>query len=136
MISAHKYPGGSKSSSITTTLERKPSMKSATLGRRSSVATTTKTSMSVPTKTTTLERKPSMKTVTLERRPPSQGMCDELKCSICDHVYVDPVKLPCDHNVCLTCAEDLVDNQVGSPERRLSDPYLYKKFKNRYNTGC
>uniref|UniRef100_A0A8C5PEL2 Uncharacterized protein n=1 Tax=Leptobrachium leishanense TaxID=445787 RepID=A0A8C5PEL2_9ANUR len=44
----------------------------------------------------------------------SVDLRDELTCSICLSIYMDPVTLTCGHSFCRTCIGDVLDTQVGS----------------------
>ncbi|KAM8962495.1 E3 ubiquitin-protein ligase TRIM39-like [Pelodytes ibericus] len=39
---------------------------------------------------------------------------EELDCSVCLHIYTDPVMLSCGHNFCRVCMENVLDTQEGS----------------------
>ncbi|XP_053326849.1 nuclear factor 7, ovary-like [Spea bombifrons] len=39
---------------------------------------------------------------------------DELSCSVCLNIYTDPVTLPCGHNFCRVCLENVLDSQERS----------------------
>uniref|UniRef100_A0A8C5QZ06 Uncharacterized protein n=1 Tax=Leptobrachium leishanense TaxID=445787 RepID=A0A8C5QZ06_9ANUR len=64
---------------------------------------------------------------------------DELTCSICLNMYMDPVTLTCGHSFCRTCIVDVLDTQNGSgaykcPECRAESqerPTLVKTTKLR-----
>uniref|UniRef100_A0A8C5Q1W1 Uncharacterized protein n=1 Tax=Leptobrachium leishanense TaxID=445787 RepID=A0A8C5Q1W1_9ANUR len=44
----------------------------------------------------------------------SVDLRDELTCSICLNIYMDPVTLTCGHSFCRTCIGDVLDTQNGS----------------------
>ncbi|OCT63067.1 hypothetical protein XELAEV_18044163mg [Xenopus laevis] len=44
----------------------------------------------------------------------SADLRDELNCSICLGIYTDPVTLPCGHNFCQICIENVLGSQDGS----------------------
>uniref|UniRef100_A0A8C5MIL3 Uncharacterized protein n=1 Tax=Leptobrachium leishanense TaxID=445787 RepID=A0A8C5MIL3_9ANUR len=64
----------------------------------------------------------------------SVDLRDELTCSICLNMYMDPVTLTCGHSFCRTCIGDVLDTQDGSgaykcPESSLCDKHLKKHSK-------
>uniref|UniRef100_A0A8C5QSS7 Uncharacterized protein n=1 Tax=Leptobrachium leishanense TaxID=445787 RepID=A0A8C5QSS7_9ANUR len=69
----------------------------------------------------------------------SVDLRDELTCSICLNIYMDPVTLTCGHSFCRTCIGDVLDTQDGSgaykcPECRAESqerPTLVKTMKLR-----
>uniref|UniRef100_A0A8C5MM47 Uncharacterized protein n=1 Tax=Leptobrachium leishanense TaxID=445787 RepID=A0A8C5MM47_9ANUR len=44
----------------------------------------------------------------------SVDLRDELTCSVCLNIYMDPVTLTCGHSFCRTCIGDVLDTQDGS----------------------
>ncbi|KAG9470551.1 hypothetical protein GDO78_017353 [Eleutherodactylus coqui] len=44
----------------------------------------------------------------------SAGLRTELECSICLHIYTDPVTLRCGHNFCRVCIDQVLNTQNGS----------------------
>uniref|UniRef100_A0A8C5WCV6 Uncharacterized protein n=1 Tax=Leptobrachium leishanense TaxID=445787 RepID=A0A8C5WCV6_9ANUR len=74
------------------------------------------------------------------------GLGDELTCSICLNMYMDPVTLTCGHSFCRTCIVDVLDTQNGSgaykcPECRAESqerPTLVKTtklFRSTHSSG-
>ncbi|KAM8960042.1 E3 ubiquitin/ISG15 ligase TRIM25-like [Pelodytes ibericus] len=67
----------------------------------------------------------------------SAELREELNCSVCLHVYTDPVTLSCGHNFCRVCMGNVLDTQEGSgvytcPECRAEfqeRPALHRNMK-------
>ncbi|KAM5126938.1 uncharacterized protein ACMZJ9_021002 [Mantella aurantiaca] len=53
----------------------------------------------------------------------------ELECSVCLHIYTDPVTLKCGHNFCRVCIDRVLDTQGGSGG--YSCPECREKFQDR-----
>ncbi len=51
---------------------------------------------------------------------------EELQCSICLHVFTDPVSTPCGHNFCKTCL-----NEHWDDSQTCNCPYCKETFKQR-----
>lgn len=59
---------------------------------------------------------------------------DEVICTICGFIYIQPVTMPCGHTLCLSCFKKLIDltsYQCHLCRRRLSN--WLRKFKNDWN---
>ncbi|KAM3922888.1 nuclear factor 7, brain-like [Leptodactylus fuscus] len=59
----------------------------------------------------------------------SANLRDEVSCSICLHIYTDPVTLRCGHNFCQECIDRVLDSQRGS--RVYKCPDCRKEFNKR-----
>lgn len=59
----------------------------------------------------------------------SADLLEELNCSICLGIYIDPVTLRCGHNFCRGCIDRVLDTQEGSGE--YSCPECREDFQER-----
>ncbi|XP_069605311.1 E3 ubiquitin/ISG15 ligase TRIM25-like [Ranitomeya imitator] len=61
----------------------------------------------------------------------STDLRDELSCSICLSIYLDPVTLRCGHNFCQDCIIRLLDSQRDSNTRIYTCPECRKEYSQR-----
>ncbi|XP_073524559.1 E3 ubiquitin/ISG15 ligase TRIM25-like [Phyllobates terribilis] len=61
----------------------------------------------------------------------STDLRDELSCSICLSIYMDPVTLRCGHNFCQDCISRLLDSQRDSNSRIYTCPDCRKEYNQR-----
>ncbi|XP_068107946.1 E3 ubiquitin-protein ligase TRIM11-like [Hyperolius riggenbachi] len=59
----------------------------------------------------------------------SADLSEELKCSLCQTIYTDPVSLRCGHNFCRVCIDRVLDSQEGSAG--YTCPQCRKRFRDR-----
>ncbi|XP_066263948.1 uncharacterized protein [Branchiostoma lanceolatum] len=45
-----------------------------------------------------------------------EGLEEELTCPVCKELYMCPLQLPCHHNICHRCAEDILQPQTDSSQ--------------------